>query len=139
MVRNERDRKHAGGDMFGFCYNALQTLPWYNPLFTRELEEEVEVLRDRYPNYEFVVAGRMNRRVALSKANLPHIADGLEEADEERHSQFGSRSSKDKIRNSEGKKLTKFCERNIFDILNRKYDSDAKGEFTFVDQLGKAL
>jgi hypothetical protein len=33
----------------------------------------------------------------------------------------GSRLNKDIICNTEGKKLTEFCERNVFKILNEKY------------------
>jgi hypothetical protein len=28
------------------------------------------------------------------------------------------------------------CERNIFEILNRKYGADTKGEYTFIKQYG---
>jgi hypothetical protein len=52
---------------------------------------------------------------------------------------YNSRSSKDKCCNLEGKKLIDFCERQAFHILNGKYGSDAVGEFTFINQLGRSV
>jgi hypothetical protein len=41
--------------------------------------------------------------------------------------------------NAEGRKLTEFCERNKLEMLNGKYGEDTKGEYTFVNQLGKSV
>jgi hypothetical protein len=67
-----------------------------------------------------------------------HLGE-FEEADKEWDNQFGSRSNEYKICISERKKLTEFCERNTFDMLNGKYGSDIKGECTFVNQLVRSV
>jgi hypothetical protein len=46
----------------GFVYNAPQSSRWYNPNFTRELEEDVKELSERFLNAEFVIVGDMNSR-----------------------------------------------------------------------------
>jgi hypothetical protein len=43
------------------------------------------------------------------------------------------------VYNAEGRKLTEFCEVNMFEILNGKYFEDTIGEFTFVGQIGKSM
>jgi hypothetical protein len=45
----------------GFIYNAPQSSRWYNPNFSRELEDMKE-LSDRFLNAEFVIVGDMNSR-----------------------------------------------------------------------------
>jgi hypothetical protein len=46
----------------GFIYNAPQNYRWYNPNFTLELEEEVNLMRDLYPLTEILIMGDMNSR-----------------------------------------------------------------------------
>jgi hypothetical protein len=49
------------------------------------------------------------------------------------------RHSKNKRCNVEGKKLIVFCECNNFDILNGKFGSDIRGEFTFINKQGSTM
>jgi hypothetical protein len=59
--------------------------------------------------------------MGLLQVNLPHFRDSFEDADKDGDNRFGSLPSEDNLCNSEGYKLTEFCERNTFDILNGKY------------------
>jgi hypothetical protein len=43
------------------------------------------------------------------------------------------------VYSTEGKKLTEFCERNVFEILNGDYGSDGNSEYTFINQSGKSF
>jgi hypothetical protein len=47
---------------------------WYNPNFTRELEEAMKELSERFFNIEFVVVGGMNSWVGMMQINLPLTA-----------------------------------------------------------------
>jgi hypothetical protein len=46
------------------------------------------------------------------------------------------RHSKDKSCNVEGKKLTEFCELNTSEILDGKFGSNIRGEFTCINKQG---
>jgi hypothetical protein len=122
----------------GFIYNASPNLRLYNPYFTKELEKEINGLRDKYPKTEFLLMGDMNCRIGLLQADLPHSWDALENVGKEFNT-YGSRVSKDSTCNIEGRQLIEFCERNNLDILNGKYRADSKGEFTFMSQAGKSV
>jgi hypothetical protein len=122
----------------GFIYNAPSNSRWYNPNFTGELEKEINRLRDKYPNTEFLLMGDLNCRIGVAQVYLPNSWDGLEYVNKE-FNPYGRRTSKDNICNGEGRKLIEFCERNTFDILNWKYGADSKGEFTFISQAGKSV
>jgi exonuclease III len=122
----------------GFIYNAPLNSCWYNPNFTRELEGEINGLRDAYPESEFLLLGDMNSRVRTLQVNLPHRWDTLENVDKEFNT-YGSRLSKDVTCNTKGKKLIEFFERNTFEILNGKYGADTNGEYTFINQAGKSV
>jgi hypothetical protein len=56
----------------GFIYNAPQSSQWYNPNFTRELEEEMKELSDRFLNTEFAIVEDINSQVGIMQINLPH-------------------------------------------------------------------
>jgi hypothetical protein len=72
--------------------------------------------------------------------NLPHTWDPYCEAEKMDYDLYNSRFSKDKCCSLEGKKkLTDFCERQAFHILNGKYGSDTVGEFTFINQLRRSV
>jgi hypothetical protein len=118
----------------GYIYNAPPNSRWYNPNFTRELEREINGLRDKYPKTEFL----LNCRIGVAQVDLPHSWDGLENVNKEFNS-YGRRASKDSTCNVEGRHLIEFCERNTFDILNVKYGADTKGEFIFISQVGKTV
>jgi hypothetical protein len=92
----------------GFVYNALQTFQWYNPIYARELEEQIKELRDQFPNTESVVVGDLNSRVGITQVKLPHTWDNFEDADKVRDNEFGNRLRKDRICSSKGKKLINF-------------------------------
>jgi hypothetical protein len=85
----------------GFVCNAPQSSRWYNPNFTRELEEDMKELSDRFLNAEFVIVGDMNSRVGIMQINLPHTLDCFDEIDKYNDSQFGKRISKDFSCNTE--------------------------------------
>jgi hypothetical protein len=46
------------------------------------------------------------------------------------------RHSKDKNCNGEGKNMISCCITNNFEILNGKFGSDTRGDFTFINKLG---
>jgi hypothetical protein len=73
------------------------------------------------------------------QVNLPYSWDAFENAGEEFNNPYGCRLIKGYVCNTEGKKLAKFCERNIFEILNRKYGAGAKGEYTFINWAGNSV
>jgi hypothetical protein len=123
----------------GFIYNAPQNSRWYNPNFTFELEDEVNLMRDLYPLTEILIMGDMNSRIGNKQVNLPLTWDPNCEAEKMDYGLYNSRSSKDKCCNLEGKKLINFCERQAFHILNGKYGCDTVGEFTFINQLGRSV
>jgi hypothetical protein len=79
----------------------------------------------------------MNNWVGIMLVNLPHFWDSFEDTDKEWDNQFESQSSKDKVCNSEGKKLIEFCERNAFGVLNGKYGSDTTENFLLLTNLAK--
>jgi hypothetical protein len=115
----------------GFVYNAPQSSWLYNPNFTRELEEDMKELSDRFLNAEFVIVGDTNSRVGIMQINLPHTWDCFDKIDKDNDNQFGKRGSKDFMCNTEGRKLTEFCERNRLEMLNGKYGEDKKGGKNF--------
>jgi hypothetical protein len=123
----------------GFVYNAPQASRWYNPNFTRELDEEMKELSDQFLNTEFVIVGDMNSRIGIMKINLLNTRDCFDEIDKDNDNQFGKRVSKDFACNAEGRKLIEFCERNRFGMLNGKYGEDTKSEYMLVNQLVKVL
>jgi hypothetical protein len=86
----------------GFIYNAPPNSRWYNPNFTTELEREINGLRDKYLQTEFLLMGDMNCRIGMLQVDLPHSWDGLENFSKEFNS-YGSRASKDSICNVEGR------------------------------------
>jgi exonuclease III len=120
-----------------FIYNAPPNLRWYNHNFTRELEKEINGLRDKYAKTEFLLMGDMNCHIGMLQVDLPHW-DALENVGKEFNT-YGSRVNKDSICNIEGRQLIEFCERNTFDILNGKYGVDSKGKFTFINQVRKSF
>jgi hypothetical protein len=122
----------------GFIYNVPPNSRCYNPNFIRELEKEINGLRDKYPKTEFLLMGDMNCRIGMLQVGLPHSWDGLENVSKEFNS-YGSRASKDSTCNVEVRRLIEFCERNTFDILSGKYGADTMGEFTFISQTGTVI
>jgi hypothetical protein len=88
----------------GFVYNAPQSSRWHNSKFTRELEEDMKELSDRFLNAEFVIVGDMNSRVGIMQINLPHTWECFDEIDKDNDNQFGKRVSKDFTCNAEGRK-----------------------------------
>jgi hypothetical protein len=66
----------------------------------------------------------LNARISNLQINLPHIWDSFDMMDRRSDKGYESRNSKDKVINSEGKKLVKLCERNMMKILNGKYGQD---------------
>jgi hypothetical protein len=70
----------------GFVYNASQTSRWHNPNFTRELDEEVKELSERYLNTDFFIVGDMNCQVTIMQINLPHTWDCFDEIDKDNDS-----------------------------------------------------
>jgi hypothetical protein len=79
----------------GFIYNALQNSR-YNPNFTLELEEEVNLMRDFYPLSEILIMREMNSRIGDKHVSLPHTWDPYCEAEKMDYDLCNSRSSKDK-------------------------------------------
>jgi exonuclease III len=122
-----------------FIYNSPQNSRWYNPSFSKELEGDINNLKDSYPNSEFLIMGDWNSRIGTKQVDLPHLFDIIDNWDNSSHNWYGSRKSKDTVCNTEGRKLIDFCEKNGLEILNGKYGSDAGGEFTFVNQLGSSV
>jgi hypothetical protein len=59
----------------GFTYKAPQNSRWYNPNFTKELEGDINNLRDSYPNSEFLIMGDWNSRIETKQEDLPHLFD----------------------------------------------------------------
>jgi hypothetical protein len=53
-----------------FVYSALANSCWYNPSFTRELEREINKLRDLHPNSEFLLFGDMNSHAGVLHVNM---------------------------------------------------------------------
>jgi hypothetical protein len=62
----------------GFIYNAPPNSRWYNPNFTGELEKEINGLRDKYLQTEFLLMGDMNCRIGMLQVDLSHSWDALE-------------------------------------------------------------
>jgi len=52
--------------------------------------------------------------------------------------QHGDRSSKDAVRNEEGRKLIEFCERNSLEMLNGKCGKEGR-ELTFFNLVGRSV
>jgi hypothetical protein len=72
----------------------------------------------------------MNSCIWFLLVNLPHSWYTFENVDKEFNNRYRSRLSKDIVHNTEEKKLTGFCERKVFEILNGKYEADTKAEVT---------
>jgi hypothetical protein len=64
-----------------------------------------------------LLLGDVNSPVGALQVNLPHSWDTFENAAKEFNNPFGSRLNRDIVYSTEGKKLTEFYERNIFEIL----------------------
>jgi hypothetical protein len=62
----------------GFIYNAPLNSRWYNPNFIRELEREINGLRDKHLKAEILMMGDMNCRIGTLQVDLPHSWDALE-------------------------------------------------------------
>jgi hypothetical protein len=65
----------------GFIYSAPQASPWYNPNFTRELDEEMKELSDQFLNTEFMIVGDTNSRIGIMQINLLHTWHCFDEID----------------------------------------------------------
>jgi hypothetical protein len=76
----------------GFIYNAPSNSHCYNPNFTGELEKEINRLRDKCPNTEFLLMGDLNCRIGVAQVDQPNSWDGLEYVNP-----YGRRTSKDNI------------------------------------------
>jgi hypothetical protein len=81
----------------------------------------------------------MNSHAGALHVNMWQSWDTSENADKRCKNPYGSRLSKDTVYNIEETKLTEFRERNFFEILNRKYDSDDNSESHLLTRLGKML
>jgi hypothetical protein len=117
----------------------LNLQKWCNPNFTRDLEEEIGELREQFLNAEFIIMCDMNSRIGMMQINQPHVWQCFKEINKDTEYWLENRVSEDLVCNAEGRKLTEFCERNVFEILNGKYGEDTKVGFTFVSQIGKSV
>jgi hypothetical protein len=70
---------------------------------------------------------------------LPHTKDCFGEVDKDYDNQFDSIVSKDNVCKVEGRKHIEFYERNILEMLREEYVMGTKGEYAFVNQLGKSI
>ena len=86
----------------GCLYCPTVNSKWFNVSFIRALNQEINMLRDKYCNAEFLIMGNFNFRKG-GKVELPHLFDVLEHCNA-KSSNFGDkRHSKDKIYKAVGR------------------------------------
>ena len=74
----------------------------------------------------------------LGRGNLINTEAFITEYERDKYV-ISKRESKDELVNSEGLKLLEFCSTNNLIIVNGTVEGDMKGEFTFVNKLGKSV
>jgi hypothetical protein len=100
-----KDKTNSDAELYMcFIYNAPQNSRWYNPNFTLELKEKVNLMRDLYPMTEILITGDMNSRTGNKQVNVPHAWDPYGEAEKMDYDLYNSRFNKEKCCNLEGKK-----------------------------------
>jgi hypothetical protein len=119
-----------------FLYCPLVNSKWFKANFLRDLQEEINMLRDKYVNTEILIMEKFNCRMGEEQIKLPHLFDFREDWMVDKDTFSEKRYSKDKSCNGEEKKLTEFCEFNNSEILNGKFGLDVRAEFTFINKQG---
>lgn len=109
----------------------------FNVSFIRDLIEEINMLRDKYSNAEFLIMGDFNYRIGEGQVELPHLFDFWENCNAKSYNFGDKRRSKDK--NCKSVRNLSFCETNNFQILNGNFGSDTRGDFTFINKLDSSV
>lgn len=78
-----------------------RALPIIITIFFRELENEVNYLKDRFPVTEIVLSGDLNSRIANHALQFPYDVIAGETVN---RSGYLNRSTRDLVLNNEGKK-----------------------------------
>jgi hypothetical protein len=123
----------------GILYRPPLNSKWYNVNFIRDLNEEINILRDRYSNDLLLIVDDFNYRIGERQMELPHQFDVWENGKAGGYNFAEKRSSEDKSCNAEEKHFIDFCETKNFKILNGRFRSETRGEFTFVNKLGSSV
>ena len=79
----------------GFLYCPPVNSKWFNVNFIRALNEEINMLRDKYCNAEFLIMGNFNFKKG-GKVELPHPFDVWENCNAKSYNSGDKRRSKDK-------------------------------------------
>ena len=123
--------------VIGIIYKQPVGSKYFNERFYERLEEELRRIKKKFRNYLVCLIGDFNARVGKME---PYINTEAFSNEYERDRYVTSkRESKDEIVNSEGIKLLEFCSTNNLIIVNGTVEGDMKGEFTFVNKLGKSV
>ena len=123
----------------GYFYCPPVNSKWFNVCFTRDSNEEINMLREKYSNAECLIIADFNCRIGKRQVELPHLFDVWENWMLKAIIFGDKRYSKDKNCTAEGKKLVSFCATNNLKISNGKFGPDKRLEFTFTDKLGSSV
>ena len=110
---------------------------YFNGRFYEMLDEEIKRIKSKFSNTLVCLIGDFNARVGKMEPYINTEAFNNEyERDKE---EVYKRESKDDIVNSEGIKMLELCSNNNLIIVNGTVEGDLKGEYTFVNKLGKSV
>jgi hypothetical protein len=105
----------------GFLHCPPVTSKWFIVNFIMDLNEEINMLRDKYSDAVFLKISDVNCRIGEEQVELLHLFDVWEGWNAKSYN-FGDKlCSKGRNCNSERKKLISFCVTNNFKILNGKF------------------
>ena len=134
-IRVKNDKKI----FFNFCvvYQHPVTSKLYNEKLYENLEEEINLINEKFKNYEICLLGDFNARIGeLDTYKFMNEYYNLMEGLNRGHTE---RKSKDKVVNREGEKLLEFCLNNELFIANGNVFDDLKGEYTYVGRNGASV
>ena len=118
----------------GFLHCPQVASKWFIVNFIMDLNEEINMLRNKYSDAEFLKMGDVNCRVGEEQVELLHPFYVWEDWNAKSYN-FGDKGCRNgRNCNSERKKLISFCVTNHFKILNEKFGSDTRGYFTFTNK-----
>lgn len=113
------------------AYRAPEGSNYENENFFSALEEEIEQMKENFPNHSMILGGDFNSRVGTNEDTEESECDIFDN-----RIQVLEKANKDKTINKAGKQLIKVCKNNNLVILNGRLPGDTMGEFTFLDTKG---
>lgn len=129
--------------IIGTVYRNPDASNYLNYEFFEQLEAETTAKINTYKNATIVLGGDFNARVGeeldyISYENEDYM-DEWEKDKTVKLSRIPKRKSKDKILNTAGVKLLRFCKNNELIILNGRTESDSNAEKTFINKNGSSV